>query len=279
MTIPSAQPRAALRREDKADAWHTAIATAAERRRTGAIGAAAFAAQYFLYWQIARHDERFAARKHRADPRPRPADWRATLDAADPRRLPACLDAYLDRHQFHGVSAAAVTALCQWLRGHWALALSETVPAPVAVLRAQARGKRVVTAITAYPRMLSAVLGKPDAFAFFLHDLEHAFKFFSEPALFAAQRAFFAALEAALDRDWFAPYLVDAVFAAKFDYLISDMNTHPQHGRQYLRAILIESCLRNAGRGAAETLAPPMRQAVERLLMALDAPNALVADA
>ena len=85
-----------------------------------------------------------------------------------------------------------------------------------------------------------AVLNKSDAFAFFRHDLEHAYKFYHSPALYTGQCAFFARLETAFDRGVFAPYFDDAEFVTRFHYLMSDMNTHPEHSRQYLRAILIE---------------------------------------
>jgi len=126
-----------------------------------------------------------------------------------------------------------------------------------------------VTAITAYPRMLSPVLDKPDAFEFFLHDLEHAYKFFHSPALYAGQRAFFRALDAALTRGAFLPYLDEAVFAGKFRYLMSDMNTHPEHSRQYLRAILIEFHLRRAGKPPTAALPPAAQPSIDSVMRAV----------
>jgi hypothetical protein len=246
------------------------ITRVAARWRRGEIGAAVCAALYFLYWQIARHGRGFAARKRRSDPPPDPAVWMGTIAATAAEALAVRLRGYLENHQFRGVSAGVAAALCQWLHGRWPLELHESVPSPDAVLRMQARGVRAVTAITAYPRMLAPVLDRPDGYAFFLHDLEHAFKFFASPALHAGQRVFFAALAAALDRGEFAPYLDDQVFARKFDYLISDMNTHPQHGRQYLRAILIETCLRREGKHGAEPLSASALSAIGGVMHAVE---------
>lgn len=256
-----------------------AIARAAARWRRGEIGAATFAALYFLFWQIARHGNGFAARKRKYRPRPNLAAWLHAVDAADDPVLPERLQDDLENHQFRGVRASVPTALCRWLRGRWPLVACEEIPSPVAVLRAQARGTRLVTIISAYPRMREPVLTKPDGFAFFLHDLEHAYKFFHAPALHAGQCAFFAALEAAFDRGIFAWYRTDPAFARKFDYLMSDMNTHPQHSRQYLRAILIESALRHEGKSPAASLSRASRRAVDGAMRAVAAPVALAAEA
>jgi hypothetical protein len=250
------------------------IPRVAARWRRGEIGAAVCAALYFLHWQIARHGRGFATRKRKRDTPPDPAAWIAMIEATDAAALAVRLAGCLENHQFRGVSAGVAAALSHWLHGRWPLELHEAVPSPDTLLRMQARGVRAVTAITAYPRMLAPVLDRPDGYAFFLHDLEHAFKFFASPLLHADQRAFFASVAAALDRGEFAPYLHDPAFARKFDYLISDMNTHPQHSRQYLRAILIESRLRREGKAPAGALSSSARRAVERLVRAVMPPGA-----
>lgn len=233
-----------------------------EMLRRACPDAAAFAALYFLHWQIAVHGQAFASRKRKDAPRPDASAWLAAIQTAEgegPRNM--LLD-YLDRYQFRRVIANVPAALAQWLRGSWPLELRDDIPSPREILRAQARGMRPVTAITAYPRMLEPVLAKPNAFAFFLHDVEHSYKFFHSPALYAGQRAFFAVLDAAVDKGAFAPYLGDPVFVDKFNYLMSDMNTHPQHSRQYLRAILIEFYLRRDGKAPTA----PLDQAAQRAI-------------
>lgn len=260
-------------------AFAAAIAGAAARWRRREIGAATFAALYFLFWQIARHGTAFAARKSKRDVRPDVATWLNGMEAAEASVLPAQLHDLFENHQFRAVRASVPTTLCRWLRGAWPLVLREEVPNTITVLRAQARGTRPVTIISAYPRMLQPVLTKADAFGFFLHDLEHAYKYFCTPALHAGQRAFFTALEAAFDRGVFAGYRADPVFAQKFDYLMSDMNTHPQHSRQYLRAILIESALRHEAKPPGASLSQSSHHAVDTALCAVDASAVLVAEA
>ncbi|MCR4331241.1 MAG: hypothetical protein NUV34_00835, partial [Sulfuricaulis sp.] len=74
----------------------------------------------------------------------------------------------------------------------------------------------------------------------------------------------------------FAPYFDDAEFVTRFHYLMSDMNTHPEHSRQYLRAILIEFYRRCERKALAEWLNAAAERAIENVMRALEAP-ALVA--
>jgi hypothetical protein len=211
--------------------WLSELFPLAARWRAGEFGAPVFAARYFLHWQIATHGQAFASRKYKNDPRPDAAEWLAVLATTEGETLRARLLAWLERYQFRGVGGNVPVALVQWLRGAWPLILRQDIPMPLDVLRMQARGTRAVTALTAYPRMCQPVLHKSDAFAFFRHDLEHGYKFFHSPALHAAQRGFFVALETAFDRGVFTPYFDNPELAGKFHYLMSDMNTHPEHSR------------------------------------------------
>ena len=247
----------------------------AQRRRAGEFDDAVFAALYFLYWQITTHGEQFASRKCRHDPRPDMAMWLAGMETRDGETLRAQLLDRVGRYQFRGVIANVPVALGQWLRGAWPLVLREDIPSPREVLRMQARGARPVTVLTGYPRLLRPVLNKSDAFAFFLHDLEHAYKFFHAPELHAAQRAFFTVLDGAIDRGVYTPHFDDAEFVGKFHYLMSDMNTHPEHSRQYLRAILVEFYLRRERKAPAQALSPPAERAIADLMCAVEIPAPL----
>ena len=67
----------------------------------------------------------------------------------------------------------------------------------------------------------------------------------------------------------FDPYLADACFRTKFDYLISDMNTHPVHGLRFLHAMLIERLLSREGKTPADPLSPAAREEITALLQGL----------
>lgn len=254
-----------------------AIAELAIRRQRGDIGDAQFAGLYFLHWQIVSHGRAFASRRSKRGDRPDAASWLAAVESVAGAELSDRLLGFLDGFQFRGVRPAVPVALREWLTGRWALEMRDDVPSPWEILRAQARGRRMVTAITRFPRMLEPVLGKSNAFAFFLHDLEHAHKYFDSPGLFRSQLALFQALEAAVAIGVFEPYTADPLFAPKFQYLISDMNTHPEHAYQYLRAILIEYHLRRSGQSPTGSLDPSTRQAIEGIMRAVIAPEALSA--
>lgn len=255
----------------------TGLPGLAVRWRAGEFDAAVFAAMYFLAWQIAIHGQQFASRKSKNEPRPDAAEWLAVLETAEGEARRARLLDWFGRYQFRGVIGNVPVALVQWLRGAWPLILREDVPSPLDILRWQARGARAVTVLTAWPRLRKPVLNKPDAFAFFLHDLEHAYKFFHSPALHAGQRVFFAGLEAAYDSGALAPYFDDAGFVTKFYYLMSDMNTHPEHSRQYLRAILVEFYLRRERKALTAPLTAAAERTIAELLRSVEAPAPLVA--
>ncbi|MBK8163600.1 MAG: hypothetical protein IPK65_10815 [Gammaproteobacteria bacterium] len=239
------------------------------RRHAGVLAEAEFAGLYFLLWQVARHGTGFAARRRKSDPRPDAAACLALLARPAGEGLREDLLAVFERYQFRGVIANVPAALAQWLRGAWPLMLRFDIPPPQEVLRLQAAGIRPVTALTAPARLCGPVLHKPDAFAFFIHDLEHAWKFFFSPELHAGQRAFFARLAAACGDGVFAPCLAEAEFTARFQYLMSDMNTHPEHSRQYLRAILVEWHLRREGKTPAEALSAAAERAVDEVMRTL----------
>jgi hypothetical protein len=270
-------PRPPLKYPHERHELLTRLPQIAARRSAGELDAAVYAALYFMHWQIALHGPQFASRRQKRDSRPDAGRLLAALERQRGEELRATLLDSFGRYQYRGVIAAVPVALARWLTGAWPLTLCEAIPTPAEVLRMQVQGTRAVTVLGAYPRMCRPVLAKPNAFAFFLHDLEHAYKFFHDPELHAGQRAFFALLERALAQSTFAPYWADATFVEKFHYLMSDMNTHPNHSRLYLRAILVEGQLRREGRGAAEALSPAGERAVEQAMRTVEEAAALSA--
>ncbi len=222
--------------------------------RAGTLGDAEYAALYFLYWQIHKHGARFAARISRGYPAPRIEAVLNSVDTLPPCQLVNLLAEYMEQYRFLGVTAAVNHTLANWLRQRWRLNLCDYVPTPAQVLAMQVQGARPVTLIAQYPRMLEAVLKKNDAFEFMLHDLEHAFKYFHDDSLHSGQRALFTLLQRAMDRGLFEAYVQEPVFADQLDYLLSDMNTHPVHGLQYLRAMLVDYYLRRDNKQPREAL-------------------------
>ncbi len=176
---------------------------------------------------------------------------------------------YFERYQFFGVIGNVPTALAAWLRMDWPLTLCEHIPTSNEVLKMQVAGTRPVTVISSWPRMLKPVLSKPNAFAFMIHDLEHAWKFFHNPDMYRQQREFFSVLLVAHANGVFDAYLKDTIFSAKFDYLVSDMNTHTMHAAQFLRAILVEFHLRREDSRHPGDLAKTSKDDISGMMISL----------
>lgn len=239
------------------------------RWRAGEVDDPSYAALYFLHWQAATHGRRFASRRIKSDPRPDPVTWLKETSGLDRQRVREYMLWYFERYQFFGVTGNVPAALSAWLRMEWPLTLCEHIPNSREVLAMQAQGTRPVTVLSTWPRMLDPVLTKPNAFAFMVHDLEHAWKFYHDPAMFLQQRDFFRLLLVAEADGCFDAYLRDAVFSVKFDYLISDMNTHTLHAAQFLRAILVEFHLRRENLRHPGGLTMAARNGVCRVMVSL----------
>jgi hypothetical protein len=230
------------------------LAALACRWRRGDIGDAVYAALYFLCWQAATCGRRFASRKFKGDPRPDWMGWFGEIERAPKDRLSVLLIRYVERQHFLGVSSNVTAAICAWLKGQWRLTLCEHIPSPEEILHMQVEGTRPVTILSDPTRMLRPVLHKPNAFAFMLHDLEHAYRFFHDPRLHAGQRRFFKEIRQAIEQGLFNQYRRDPTFEEKLHYLMSDMNTHVMHSLQFLKAILIEFHLRHEQRNLEDRL-------------------------
>lgn len=245
------------------------LSVLAARHRGGDLDDATYAAAYFLAWQIALHGRRCASRQSKTDPRPDPDAWLAALDGADGAALAATLMRGCERYRFLGVIPNVPAALLAWLRGDWPLTLAGRIPSSEEVLAMQAAGTRPVTVVADYARARKPVLTKANGFAFLVHDLEHAWKFFHDPRSHRAQRRFFGLLRESVGRGVFEPYRADPLFAERFAYLMSDMNTHVVHSLRFLAAVLIECLLRREGKTPREALSPGAEAELVALLRGL----------
>jgi hypothetical protein len=239
-----------------------------ERWQSGSLSDPAYVAAWFLLWQMDRYGSRFASRTRRDLPKPMLDAWRDCLLNDEESDLTGFLARWLKHYQFFRTIPSAALALLGWLQDGWPLRLLTRIPTPREVLSMQARGQRVVTLID-LPRATLPVLTKADGFDFLVHDLEHAWKFCHDPDQHRIQRCFFGCLERALNSGFFDPFLDDPVFACRFDYLISDMNTHPVHGLVYCRSVLIECLLRREGKETSEWLSPSGEQTLRELMQDL----------
>ena len=146
---------------------------------------------------------------------------------------------YLLSKRFIKLPGELKECLVNWALGLYPIQLIHRVLLPTEVLTLQAHGNRIVT--LSYLDSISGdvLIGNRDAFEFVLHDISHAHTFFYSYYDPKGQITFFRFLKnhiGLLD-----PYALDKEFQKKLDYLLSDMNSHPEHLKSYFWAILSES--------------------------------------
>lgn len=138
--------------------------------------------------------------------------------------------------QFKKVKGKALESLKSWGQDQYDFILLDTMPTTREVLAYQAQGKRPVSILM--EDLFSPKRHKSDSFEFFCHDLEHGAMFFQDVDLFRQQKAFFTNIERSLLTDLWTPYWEQQGFMEKWAYLVSDMNTHPEHYKAYLQAMI-----------------------------------------
>ena len=212
------------------------------------------AGAYLLIWQIARYDKRFASRKCRDQAHPNVEEARKQLSDLTGSELRAWVSGFIAEYQHNQISKAALWSLTRWLSGDEIIRLYTNIPSAREVLELQCEGLRPVSVILSGPKALNPILEKSDGLAFLIHDLEHATKFHQDFKNHQLQLGFFRMIRKSLDLGVFETPLKEPGFVRSFDYLISDMNTHPLHGLRYLYAVLVEHHLRLEKKAANQNL-------------------------
>lgn len=145
--------------------------------------------------------------------------------------------------QIPGLPGMIPTILADWQKGRARLLLTNRPVSATEMLQAQAEGWRYVTVSFEHALAGEPIEGTRDAFEFALHDLGHAYAFFKTDYNPQGQTAFFG--ELMTDMPALAPFAqANAKFAADLEYCMSDMNSHPEHLRQYLQGVIVEMFLR-----------------------------------
>lgn len=154
----------------------------------------------------------------------------------------------INSFNLHSVPYSARYTLVNWYMSHkFDLVLFiNKIPNSKDVLEMQANSKRCVSLIA--DQIDRLVMNERDPLSFLLHDLVHAYKMFSNDYLFKGQVGFSrAVLKIYEDSNKKAMNILntlsntDESFSQDFDYLISDMNSHPKHLFHYFKAILINA--------------------------------------
>ncbi len=146
------------------------------------------------------------------------------------------------------VPEEAARTLTRWRAGDYALNLVFYMPSTLEMLEAQCLGSRFVTLYTDGASIQQSVDADRHALEFLIHDLVHADHFFSHPELARGQRKFYRTQLEAWRAGLFTKALSDdPVFRKEWDYLVSDMNSHPLHLMKSFQAVVQGMVLREKG--------------------------------
>jgi hypothetical protein len=141
----------------------------------------------------------------------------------------------LNENHWKSHSDRARKSLILWHLNQYPLVLEHQIPSPKELLELQAKGKRVVT-LFLDPEDWQKMWGKFSAWEFTVHDLVHADHFFQDKLMHQQQTRFYQFIL----QNWEHPLIQSLHSSPGFEYLISDMNSHPQHLLQTLSALVIE---------------------------------------
>ena len=149
---------------------------------------------------------------------------------------PSIIIQSLNDHHWIGHTDRIRRALIQWHLGNYPLQLLHEVPSPLEILKYQALGKRVVTVFSELSQW-EQMWGPHDAWNFIAHDLIHADHFFENPVHQKGQMEFYQFVL----KNWAHSEIQPLHSNPGFEYLISDMNSHPQHLFETLKNLVIQN--------------------------------------
>ena len=150
----------------------------------------------------------------------------------------------LKKFHLRSVREDSQRALVEWMEGRYPIECVDYIPTPIEMLRIQCEGRRYVSWLNK-PEFFDQSIGRHQgSLGFLLHDLEHADKFFHNPESFKGQVRFFQLLLQSWEEGTWTELYCEPAFASDFDYVMSDMNSHPMHLLKYLKAIVLMHHLR-----------------------------------
>ncbi len=141
---------------------------------------------------------------------------------------------------------AALSGMYRFLTGQYPLVILDYEPNSYEVLHFQTQNQWILTFDSDFKRWPDLMYGNRDPLSFWLHDFIHAEHFFSDPNKRQAQVGFYRFTQDIISSKILDQFLLNYDFYSNFSYLISDMNSHPVHLLQTLRAHVEQQNLENA---------------------------------
>ncbi len=221
-----------LRSKSHVEWLHPAMNELSRRWRSGELAEVEVVAQYILFFLRVFRPLDYLGGPHKQDVFSAVgATERSTSD--DSESLSAGVRVFA-RNSLRSVPLAVNRSIVGWAKGRYPLRLLDYVPSAEELLEQQAAGKRIVTCLFQPHELKSWVNNSRDPLGFALHDLIHADHFFRDAEMFAGQVEFYREVRDKMGCGEFNSILADPVRRARFEYIISDMNSHPAHLRACL---------------------------------------------
>jgi len=120
---------------------------------------------------------------------------------------------------------------------HFPLKIISFVPTPLELLELQIQGRRVITFHENFENWPNEITNDRDFLSFIIHDLIHADHFFKSQKQRQGQLGFYLFIKKIINDPNLRNLIDNPVFKTQFEYMISDMNSHPVHLFKTFRAI------------------------------------------
>lgn len=156
-------------------------------------------------------------------------------------------DLPLDEILSRGLLRGLPEPICRFFSHLWPVQVLSRVPEGREILGWQQQGRRCVSLISDEKILANGSLHDKDPFAFAIHDIEHAYKFFHDSSSYRSQVGFYLLCGPMIPKIQTFPFWNEAEFQKDFNYLISDMNSHSVHMIKTLHAIILKAFKKHYG--------------------------------
>lgn len=151
------------------------------------------------------------------------------------------LGSYLNQSTLKKETLRAAQGLIHVYADPDTIQILDYIPTPIQVLEMQSNGFRCVTLLRTKEWFYHQFDHKRNIRDFVIHDLEHIWQMFEDPKMTAAQILFSSQLLELVKQGQFNFLETHPEHSKEFNYIMSDMNTHPAHMHATLKSLLQRS--------------------------------------
>ncbi len=148
---------------------------------------------------------------------------------------------FINNYKVKALPEACFRSLCYMVDKLYPLKITRGETPPLELLRIQLNGERIVALNEDYETWPYTLYANRDFLGFTLHDLIHADHFFHEPKHRNGQMGFYRFIQNFIEHTSLAQLMQNPEFQTGFEYIISDMNSHPLHLFQTLHSLLFKT--------------------------------------